>query len=57
MKTKCNIGIYRELAYEKLLSYPIERQQPEMQEREPLKFSQEDRAWLDFPAPDPDSSR
>lgn len=37
--------------------YPIERQQPEMQEREPLKFSQEDRAWLDFPAPDPDSSR
>ena len=37
--------------------YPIEREQPEMQEREPLKFSQEDRAWLDFPGPDPDSSR
>lgn len=37
--------------------YPIERQQPEMQEREPLKFSQEDRAWLDFPGSDTDSSR
>ncbi len=37
--------------------YPIERQQPEMQEREPLKLSQEDRAWLDFPGSDTDSSR